>query len=225
MASNKKNMATKPPATGAKRAYRAERREEQKAATQARVLDAALTLFAERGFEGASVRDIAAAADVTHAVIRLHYGGKAQLWQAAVDHLFTRMAIEMRPRHGEPPFDAGRAGMECFIRRYVHYCARHPEHARLMLQESMHDNEQLAFAVEHHIAPSHAFLQRLIVPAVEQGVLIDIPPISMIYILSAAGQSVFALAEEARRIYDTDVLEDGFVERHADAVVRLLIKH
>lgn len=225
MVTTEKHRTTEVSAAGGKRVYRAERREEQKLATQARVLDAALALFSERGFEGASVRDIAAAAGVTHAVIRLHFGGKAQLWQAAVDHLFARMSHEMRPRAGEPPFEAGRAGMECFIRRYVHYCARHPEHARLMLQESMHDNEQLAFAVERHIAPSHAFLQRLIGPAVDQGILIDVPAISMIYILSAAGQSVFALAEEARRIYGTDVLEDGFVERHADAVVRLLLSH
>ena len=162
----------------AKRAYRGERREEQKAATQARILDAALQLFSENGFEGTSIRTIAANAGVTHTMIGLHFGGKTQLWQAAVDHLFRRMASEMRPGPDEPAFEDGCEGMESFIRKYVRYCARHPEHARLMLQESMHDNEQLAFAVDHHIAPSHAFLQQLIEPAMQNGVMIDLPPIS-----------------------------------------------
>lgn len=207
-----------------KRPYLAEQRTEQKQATQARILDSALTLFSERGFDSASVRDIAARAGVTHAMIRLHFGSKAQLWQAAVHHLFNRMAMEMQPRAGEPPFDAGRAGFECFIRRYVHYCARHPEHARLMLQESMRDNEQLRFAVEHHIAPSHALMRARLEGAIAQGLMIDLAPINLIYILSAAGQSIFALAEEARALYGIDVFDDAFVERHADALVRLLLR-
>lgn len=207
-----------------KRAYRGERREEQKQATQARVLESALALFAEKGFDATSVRDIAAQAGVTHAVIRLHFGSKAQLWNCAVDYLFGRMAREMRPRPGEPAFEDGRAGIECFMRRYVHYCARHPEHARLMLQESMHDNEQLAYAVENHIAPSHAFMERLLRGAIDDGILPRMETIHLTYILAAAGQSVFALAEEARRVYGVDVLADEFVERHVDAVVGLFLR-
>lgn len=206
-----------------KRTYRGARREEQKLATQARILDGALELFSSRGFEATSVRDIAAMANVSHAVIRLHYGSKAQLWQRAVDHLFDRVVIEMRPQPGDPDFEDGSKGIACFVRQYVRYCARHPEHARLMLLEAMHDNEQLQYAVEKHIAPSHRFLERLLNPAMAQGIVPDVPIVNLIYIVAAAGQSVFALAQEARLIYGTDVLNDEFVECHADTVIRLLL--
>lgn len=207
-----------------KRAYRGERREEQKRLTQARVLESALELFAERGFDAASLRDIATRAGVTHAVIRLHFGNKAQLWQQAVDFLFRRMQSEMRPKRGDPDYAEGAAGLELFVRRYVAYCARHPEHARLMLMESMHDSEQLRYAVDEHIRPAHQFLERMLKAAVADGFPLDVPPAHMTYILAAASQSIFALAHEARRIYGVDVLRDDFVAHHADAVVRLLFR-
>ncbi len=146
------------PEKAAKRTYRGERREEQKRLTHGRVLEAALELFAERGFEAASLRDIATKAGVSHAVIRLHFGNKAQLWQQTVDFLFRRMQSEMRPMPGDPDYAEGAAGLELFVRRYVAYCARHPEHARLMLMESMHDSEQLRYAVDEHIPVSYTHL-------------------------------------------------------------------
>ncbi len=207
-----------------KRKYEGKVREKQKQETLARVLDSALKLFAERGFDGVSTREIGAKAGVTHAVIRLHFGSKEKLWRAAVDHLFARMAVEMTPANGEPLLSEGRAGLESFARRYVRYCARHPEHARLMLQESMHKNGLLDYAVKRHIAPSHHFMQDAIKQAVADGVLHKVPPVSFIYIMSAASQAIFALSEEARAIYGVDVFEPAFIEKHADAVVRMLIR-
>jgi phosphopantothenate synthetase len=92
-----------------------------------------------------------------------------------------------------------------------------------MLQESMHKNGRLDYAVKKHIAPSHHFMQDAVKQAVAKGVLHKVPPISFIYIMSAASQAIFALSEEARAIYGVNVFEPAFVEKHADAVVRMLI--
>ncbi|NUS43162.1 MAG: TetR/AcrR family transcriptional regulator [Mycobacteriaceae bacterium] len=53
--------------------------------TRQAVLDAARPLFAERGYQGTSVRAIAAAAGVDPAMISHHFGGKAALFDAAVE--------------------------------------------------------------------------------------------------------------------------------------------
>jgi AcrR family transcriptional regulator len=49
-------------------------------ATRQKVLDAAERLFANRGFDGVSIRDIAEEADVTLGVVGFHSGPKAQLF-------------------------------------------------------------------------------------------------------------------------------------------------
>ena len=53
-------------------------------ATRARIFDAAERLFAERGYDGASLRDIAAAADTTAGLVGFHGGAKHDLFRAVI---------------------------------------------------------------------------------------------------------------------------------------------
>lgn len=58
-------------------------------ATVAAVESAARTLFAERGYAGVSVRDIAAEAKVNHGLIHRHFGAKEGVLQAVLQGMFT----------------------------------------------------------------------------------------------------------------------------------------
>ncbi|MCD6338554.1 MAG: TetR/AcrR family transcriptional regulator [Verrucomicrobia bacterium] len=53
--------------------------------TKERILEAALKRFALQGYAGASIRDIAAAAKVTKAVLYYYFADKADLYRALVD--------------------------------------------------------------------------------------------------------------------------------------------
>lgn len=57
-----------------------------------RLLDAAEKLFAERGFEATSVRDITGEAKCNLAAVNYHFGSKEDLYKAA----FVRLARELR---------------------------------------------------------------------------------------------------------------------------------
>jgi AcrR family transcriptional regulator len=59
---------------------------------QIQILDVAEQLFAEQGFEGASVRDIAKDADVNVAMISYYFGSKEKLLEA----VFIRRASEIK---------------------------------------------------------------------------------------------------------------------------------
>jgi TetR/AcrR family transcriptional regulator len=54
--------------------------------TRLALLDAALRAFAARGFDGASIREIAGEVGVGHNLVRHYFGSKEDLWQAAVRH-------------------------------------------------------------------------------------------------------------------------------------------
>ncbi|GAA3120382.1 AcrR family transcriptional regulator [Kribbella aluminosa] len=58
---------------------------------RARIRDAAIRLFGERGIEGASIRDIAAAAGVSSGLVRHHFGSKESLREACDDYAKERM--------------------------------------------------------------------------------------------------------------------------------------
>ncbi len=56
-------------------------------ATKAQIMSAAIELFTVRGYEGASVREIAAAAGVNIGLIRYHFGHKADLYRDTLAHV------------------------------------------------------------------------------------------------------------------------------------------
>jgi len=58
---------------------------------RARIRDAAIKLFGERGIEGASIRDIAAEAGVSSGLVRHHFGSKEALREACDNYAKERM--------------------------------------------------------------------------------------------------------------------------------------
>jgi AcrR family transcriptional regulator len=65
-------------------------RDEQKAATRLRLLDAAETVFARRGFHGASVDEIAREAGATTGALYAHFAGKEDLFLELFDYTMAR---------------------------------------------------------------------------------------------------------------------------------------
>ena len=65
--------------------YRSDRRTEKARRTRRRILDAATAVFLERGYAGATMRAIAAAAGVAVPTVELGFGTKAGLLKAAID--------------------------------------------------------------------------------------------------------------------------------------------
>lgn len=95
--------------------------------TRARILDAAERLFAQGGFDGASMRDIAVAADVPVALVNFHGGAKEALFETVVTRraeMLARCRLDAldntRAEHG--PLDL-RTVLDCFIRPYLHLAA------------------------------------------------------------------------------------------------------
>src|ERR1700746_1964621 len=68
------------------------RREQQRAIeTRQMILDAALSEFAERGFEAASIRNIAMRVGLQHPLITYHYRTKDLLWRAVAENAFAEI--------------------------------------------------------------------------------------------------------------------------------------
>jgi TetR/AcrR family transcriptional regulator, regulator of cefoperazone and chloramphenicol sensitivity len=77
---------------------------------RARIRDAAINLFADRGVGPATIRDIAAAAGVSSGLVRHHFGSKDGLRQACDDYAMAELA-EIRSR----VFDKGTADRSFLI--------------------------------------------------------------------------------------------------------------
>lgn len=73
--------------------------------TPSRILDAALTEFAERGFDGTSTAAIAERAGVAKALVFHHFGSKDALFLAVAEHTVQRARLEYERVMAEAPPD------------------------------------------------------------------------------------------------------------------------
>ena len=138
--------------------------------TRAAIVDTALTLFAERGFDGTSMREIAARVGVDHSLLRDHFGDKGRLWHEAVIQIVDRLKEEMTlawdAGANRPP--AGR--YKHIPRAYVHYRAVHPEHARIMVQASLRPSDRVDWIVDNGVRSRHAALRPLLEQSIADGI-------------------------------------------------------
>jgi AcrR family transcriptional regulator len=72
-------------------------RRDRGADTRAQLIDAALDAFGRAGFEGASTRDIAKAANANLAAILYHFGGKEGLHLAVAEHIAQSIGAKLGP--------------------------------------------------------------------------------------------------------------------------------
>lgn len=96
-----------------------------------RILDQATRLFAERGFGGASVREIVEAAGVTKPVLYYHYGNKDGLFLEAVRTQMGRLGALMEASVQGPGTVPDR--LLCFVESYLDWMTRHQDALKLLV--------------------------------------------------------------------------------------------
>ncbi len=191
-------------------------------ATRERILAAALDLFSEQSFDGATTRDIAARAGVTQPLLNYHFSSKEELWRLAVDGLFEELESALRTR------SEGLRGVDeltvarLLVREFIVFSAHHPQLHRIVTQECKVDGPRMDWLVERHIRPLYETTTALFARLVERGQLPDIPVAHLYYIVTGAGPTMFVLAPECRRLSGVDPEDPEVIEAHADAVTSLL---
>jgi AcrR family transcriptional regulator len=191
--------------------------------TQSRIFEGALSAFAEKGFDGASTRDIAGRAQITQQLIGYHFGSKAQLWYAVVDRLMGELRVALGDQVESARPETARERARLMIRGFVEFSARRPQLHRLMLQESSIDGERLAWIVDRHSRVFYRQIQRLRRELDAEGVAGTVPPEEFYYLLVGAGASVYSTAAEFRLLTSRDPFAPEAVAAHVEALTALLL--
>lgn len=123
--------------------------------TKQRLINAAGEMFAEKGYEAASIRDICQRAEANLAAVNYHFGEKRQLYVTAVRHAqccrqedvpFPDWPADM------PAVDRLRAFIETMFARML--AGDRPQwHLEIMLRELARPTEACAAVVEDYIRP------------------------------------------------------------------------
>lgn len=189
------------------------------------ILVAALRAFAERGYDGMSVRELSVQLGVSHNLVAERIGRKEDLWRAVVDRFvgdsagpITAMADAATGTTIERLGALRAVWVELVVSN-----ARRPELLRMMTVEASTDGPRLDYLYERFVRPTSQALGRLYGSLVADGVLRALPSSSLFFLLAHGATGPSSHGPLAARLGVPDATDPAWVQRHAEAVVDTLI--
>ncbi|MET7695187.1 TetR/AcrR family transcriptional regulator [Streptomyces sp. NPDC005483] len=191
-------------------------------ATLDQILDAALRMFADKGYDGASVAALNRQLGVSHNLIHQRFGSKEQLWYAAVDHAFSSITAGLLPELD----DTTGGPLEQFrrvIRRFIHIHANRPEILRLLTVEGVADTPRLDYLYDRHIEPTLTAVSTPLLKLMDEGVIAPVPKRTLHFLIAHGASAPFSLIGLSRRIDPGDPLDPQAIAEHATVVADLIL--
>ena len=151
---------------------------------EAEILARGLAAFAELGYDGASVRELARRLGVSHNFINDRYGSKAQFWRAVID----RCLIAQVGRLGAVLSVSGEdelARLRNVVHAFHQANVAEPDLPRILQYESIRGGERLEYVFQHYLVPIRDAVAPLVERLVEQGRVRPLPLDVMVYAVVA----------------------------------------
>ena len=194
------------------------------APTDQHVLEAALDAFAEHGYAGTSVREVARQLGVSHNLIPQRFGSKDRLWYAAVDQGFGTLLSDLLPVVVEDrPDDVDR--LRAWMVRFVEANAARPALLRIINREASSPGPRFDYLYERYIEPVRAMGAAFLGDLHERG-LVATDSVGLVYFLmthGAGGPIAFpALAERLDDAVHPD--DPDAIRRHAEQAVAVIFE-
>lgn len=204
-------------------------KQNKSAATQERALktrelieQAALTAFADLGYNGASTRGIADLAGVKQQLITYHYGSKLELWKVVAERLFGNYQEHVNKRlQGLEGVDLV-STTRILIRDYLEYCAERPEMARFMMHEGGVLTPRLTWLFEHHTSELIQSMQDRISEARRLSGAPEVNVVQLSYILIGAS-AMFSQEAEYELLTGEPANSDKTIAGYSELVASLIL--
>jgi AcrR family transcriptional regulator len=148
------------------------------------ILARGLAAFAELGYEGASVRELARRLGVSHNFINDRYGSKGQFWRAVIDRALAARAARLGAALNVPGEDALER-LRHLVHTFHEASVAEPDLARILQSESVRGGERLDYVFQHYLVPVRDAVAPLVRQLVEQGRVRAIPMDVMVYAVVA----------------------------------------
>jgi AcrR family transcriptional regulator len=139
--------------------------------TRRKLLDAAGEVFADVGYQAATVREICSRAGVNLAAVNYHFGDKLGLYTELLQiAVANEKAVTGEAMRALPPEEALRRFLQVMLRQ-MHRADRPSWHTKVMTHELAHPTPALDAVVEHMIKPKARVLYSIVGRLIGRGPL------------------------------------------------------
>lgn len=183
--------------------------------TEERIFEAALTVFAQKGKDGARMQEIADVAGINKAMLHYYFRIKDQLYEKVFGYVMRRFLSSFTETIQEA--ESFEAMLRMFINDYIDFIRGHQRVMRLMVNEMLAGGEAISRHVEIFFksedAPPQLFIRR-IQAAIDSGEIRPVDPAQTLLTV-VSGCIFFFIATPMVRILApaASADEDAFIEQ------------
>jgi AcrR family transcriptional regulator len=187
-----------------------------------RVLDLAFHAFAQRGYEGTTLRELAKELGVSHNLLNVRFGSKDDLWRRAVDARVARIAPPVFAAFDAPGLNDEERLRE-LIHRFCAWAAENPEFVSLAHVEGRRATWRLDYLVDAYILPFKERLDSLLVRVAAMRPVRAISTTAFMAMLVQGVGFYFASGPMLERIGTANEIAPGHVERQVRIFAEFLL--
>ena len=189
--------------------------------TRERVLTVAQVLFAEHGYRGTSLRDIARRIGIKAPSLLHHFPSKEQLYIAVLDRIFEGMEDSAQI------FLSGRAGYHeacrAAIVSAIDYIAKSPDSMRIIWHEMTEESGVGRQLLKRRVPPLFAMGVNFIFRGQREGEFREeVDPFHFLLSLNSITIGFFTTAAMVRRLWNNNLLEPVVIERRKREVIDMV---
>jgi TetR/AcrR family transcriptional regulator len=152
--------------------------------TESEILARGLSAFAELGYDGASVRELARRLGVSHNFINDRYGSKGAFWRAVIDRSLTAQVARLQAALTVPNED-DLTRLRNLVHAFHQTNVAEPELPRILQYESIRGGQRLEYVFRHYLVPVRDAVAPIVRSLVEQGRVRPFPIDVMVYAVIA----------------------------------------
>jgi AcrR family transcriptional regulator len=182
--------------------------------TREKLLRAALHVFAEKGFSGATTREIANRAEVFQPQIAYFFSSKLALWKEIVESVIP-LSNAMLDLLLEDRGQDSKTRIARLVRNYLTFAAQHPEWIGIVIRGGLTNDETSDWLITKYLRPRSEKIYRAMTgrSLAQAGAAEARVALSVLSILSGA-IATFPQAAYAQGIAEVEVDSHAFLEDH-----------
>lgn len=166
--------------------------------SECELLDLALESFANRGYDGTSVRDVCRRLGVSHNLVHERYGSKEALWYAAIEHGFHTLAAQLALAAQDTEGDE-LDRLRAILIRYVEVTAQKPALIRVINHEAARPGGRLDHVYDRYIKPAHQVADVLLRDLAGKGRARAVSPATLHFLVGHGAGGIVSLPALAGR--------------------------
>ena len=170
--------------------------------TKIRILDEALIMFAENGYKGTNLRDLAARLGLSKSALYKHYASKEDIWKALLDRMETYYAERFGSEKHLPDMPKSCEELFTITMGMIDFTVNDSRiilTRKLLLTEQFHDERVCRLATKHFLGGTEKIFTAIFETMMASGLLNDEDPEMLAFVYTAPITSLIHLCDREPR--------------------------